>query len=222
MQATLTELAAMVHGHLLGPEDLMIQGAAPLWDARPGQITLVNGDDKNRNLDGCQATAVICPRGFIPRGYPAIQVDDVHRAFASIITYFQPPRFDRRVGVSPMAWVSPTARLGEDVDIHPFATIGDDVTIGSHSTIHSGVQIMAGSQIGEQATIFPNAVLYENTVVGPRSIIHANSVLGAYGFGYDQVGGRHCLSAQLGNVESGPTLRSGRAPRSTAAPTALP
>ena len=44
-------------------------------------------------------------------------------------------------------------------------------------------------------TIFPNVVLYENTVVGPRCILHAGAVLGAYGFGYDQVDGRHCLTA---------------------------
>jgi UDP-3-O-[3-hydroxymyristoyl] glucosamine N-acyltransferase len=59
---------------------------------------------------------------------------------------------------------------------------------------------MSGSQIGEQVTIFPNTVLYENTVVGSRSIIHANVVLGAYGFGYGFSGGKHVLSAQLGNV----------------------
>ena len=91
----------------------------------------------------------------------------------------------------------------------PYATIGDDVKIGDGSTIHSGVHIMAGSEIGENVTIFPGAVLYENTVVGARSIIHAAVVLGAYGFGYDQVEGRHCLTAQLGNVIIGADVEIG-------------
>ena len=178
-----------------------MQGPRPCGDAQPGQITLVDGGEKNQNLADCQAAAVVAPRSFTPGGLPAIQVADAHRAFAAIVAFFQQRPRQQRIGVSPLAVVSPTAKLAGDVDIHPFATIGDDVTIGAGSTIHSGVHIMAGSRIGEDVTIFPNAVLYENTVVGPRCLIHAGAVLGAYGFGYELVDGRHQLSAQLGNVE---------------------
>ncbi len=124
----------------------------------------------------------------------------MHRAFTAIVLRFRPPRANPPVGISPLAYVSRTAQLGEGVTIYPFATIGEEVEIGDRTTIHSGVHILAGSKIGPDVTIFPNAVLYENTVVGPRCVIHAGAVLGAYGFGYSQVEGRHELSAQLGNV----------------------
>jgi UDP-3-O-[3-hydroxymyristoyl] glucosamine N-acyltransferase len=146
---------------------------------------------------------MIVPRGVVLPHRPVIQVDDCHRAFAAVILYFRPQRPGTRIGISHLAYVSPTAQIGEGVDIHPFATIGDEVRIGRGSTIHAGVHIMAGSQIGEEVTIFPNAVLYERTVVGPRCIIHANAVLGAYGFGYVNIEGRHQLTAQLGNVVLG-------------------
>ena len=145
----------------------------------------------------------------MPQDLPAIQVDDVHRAFAIIVQHFYPPRAMPRIGISPMAAVSPTAQIGPNVDIHPFATVGDEVTIGAGSTIHSGAHVMAGSRIGENVTIFPNAVLYENTVVGSRCLIHANAVLGAYGFGYGFADGRHVLSAQLGNVILGADVEVG-------------
>jgi UDP-3-O-[3-hydroxymyristoyl] glucosamine N-acyltransferase len=209
MQATLAELAALVQGRLLGPGDLVIHGAAPLQDAEPGQITLVDGEDRKHSLAECRAAAAIVPLSFTPPELPTIQVADVHRAFAQVIAHFHPQRRNCRVGVSPLAAVSPSAVLDEDVDVYPFATIGDDVTIGAGTTIHSGVQIMAGARIGENVTIFPNAVLYENTVVGPRCLIHAGVVLGAYGFGYDQVDGRHVLSAQLGNVVLGADVEIG-------------
>jgi UDP-3-O-[3-hydroxymyristoyl] glucosamine N-acyltransferase len=209
MQATLAELAAMVEGRLLGRGDLVILGAAPLGEAHSGQITLVDGAEKNRNLSTCRATAIIAPRSFTPAGLPAIQVDDVHRAFAKVVAHFRPQRAAGRMGVSPRAMVSPSAKLAEDVDVHPFATIGDEVTIGARSTIHSGVHVMAGAQIGEDVTIFPNAVLYENTVVGPRCLIHAGVVLGAYGFGYELIEGRYKLSAQLGNVVLGADVEIG-------------
>jgi UDP-3-O-[3-hydroxymyristoyl] glucosamine N-acyltransferase len=140
---------------------------------------------------------------------PAILVDDVHDSFATILRHFNPPRKRRRTGVSPLAVVSPSAKLDEDVDVHPYATIGDDVFIGAGSTIHSGVHIMAGSKIGRDVTIFPGAVLYEDSIVGARCILHAGAVLGAYGFGYTQVDGRHMLSSQLGNVILGADVEVG-------------
>ncbi len=209
MQATLAELAALVDGQIIGDGRLMICGAAILADAGPGHITLVDHSEKNQHLEKCQAAAVVAPRTFAPDNIPVIQVEDVHRAFAIIVSHFCPPRSASRLGISPLASVSPTAEIGPDVDIYPFATIGEHVTIGRGATIHSGVHIMSGSQIGEDVTIFPNSVLYENTTVGARCLIHANAILGAYGFGYGFADGRHVLSAQLGNVVLGPDVEVG-------------
>lgn len=190
----------MVDGRLVGDGSVVVSGAAPLGEACPGQITLIDAAEKNNSLASSRATAAIAPRVFVPNGVPVILVDDVHVAFSAIVAFFRPPRRGCRVGVSPTAIVSATAKLGKNVDVHPLATVGDEVEIGDNATIHAGVHIMAGSKIGPDVTIFPNAVLYENTVVGPRCTIHAGAVLGAYGFGYSSTEGRHRLSAQLGNV----------------------
>ena len=203
MAATLAELAQLVVGTLLGPGELEIQGAATLSTAGPRDITFVDSADRLPRLEQNPAAAVVVPRLISPEHRPAIQVDDVHAAFAKIVCHFRPPCPQPRIGVSPAAIVSSSARLAHDVDVHPGATIGDDVTIGTGSTVHSGAQIMAGCQIADHVTIFPNAVLYENTVVGPRCVIHASAVLGAYGFGYVLTNGKHQLSAQLGYVELG-------------------
>ena len=209
MQATLAELATLVDGSLQGDGRLMIHGAATLRDVKPNEITLVDAEERNRRLADTRAAAVIAPRSFQPEGLPVIQVDDVHQAFSAIVSFFRPQRPRKRTGISPLAVVSPTAILDDDVQVHPLATIGDDVLIGAGTTIHSGVHVMAGSRIGRDVTVFPNAVLYEDTVVGPRCVIHAGAVLGAYGFGYAFVEGRHELSAQLGNVILGADVEIG-------------
>src|SRR5512133_505972 len=85
MQTTLAELAALVEGKLIGDGNMVVQGAASLRDAQAGQITLIDSDDKNHLLDTCRAAAVIAPMSFTPGNWPAILVDDVHRAFAIII-----------------------------------------------------------------------------------------------------------------------------------------
>ena len=209
MQATLAELAAMVGGSLIGDGNMSIRGAAPLNDAAPGEITLIDTPERSNYLQSSRASAVVAPRSVMTDPLPVIQVDDVHQAFAVIVARFRPPRRNGRIGISPDAVISRTAKLGDRVNIHPQATIGDDVQIGDGTTIHTGVHIMAGSRIGPNVTIFPGAVLYENTVVGPRCLIHAGAVLGAYGFGYGFEEGRHLLSAQLGNVVIGANVEIG-------------
>ncbi len=206
MAITLGALAKLVGGRLTdGPAvaALLIDGAATLDAATSSQISLLDSPDKAQRLTRGKAGAVVTPLGFQPEHTPAIQVEDVHRAFAAIVSHFRPARVIKRIGISAGASVDPTAIVGPGVDIHPGATIGAEVEIGAHSTIHAGAQIMAGCKLGHAVMIFPNAVLYEDTVVGDRSLIHAGAVIGAYGFGYKLVAGQHQLSAQLGNVEIG-------------------
>jgi UDP-3-O-[3-hydroxymyristoyl] glucosamine N-acyltransferase len=212
MTTSLAVLAELVGGQLAGvaaPTELAIHGAATLDDAQPGDISLLDAPDKAHRLARSRASAVVVPLGFLPDHSPAIQVEDVHGAFAAIVAHFRPARRASRIGISPSAVVSPTARLAEDVDVHAGATIGDDVEIGPHSTIYPGVRILAGCKLGQSVTIHPNAVLYDNTIVGDRSVIHAGAVLGAYGFGYKMVAGQYRLSAQLGNVEVGDDVEIG-------------
>lgn len=224
MQATLTELAALVDGRVIGNGDVVIRGAAPLGDVGPDEITLIDKAERGKSLATSGAAAAVAPTSVEPNGVPLIHVDNVHRAFTAILVRFRPLRPDRRVGISPGASVSPTAKLGKNVDVHPLATIGDEVQIGDGCVVHCGAHVMAGSKIGPNATIFPGAVLYENTVVGPRCIIHSGAVLGAYGFGYCLEDGQHILSAQLGNVILGADVEVGAATtidRGTYGPTTI-
>ncbi|MCE9546363.1 MAG: UDP-3-O-(3-hydroxymyristoyl)glucosamine N-acyltransferase, partial [Planctomycetia bacterium] len=224
MATSLAELARLTGGRLIGDPTVMIEGAAPLGVATAHQITFIDSQLRERQLSGSPAAAVVVPAALAPASHPAIQVDNVHAAFATIVRHFRPARTAPRIQVSPAAQVSPQAVLAENVDVHAGAIIGDDVTVGAGSTIHANVSIMAGSRIGRDVTIFPGAVLYENTIVGDRAILHAGAVLGAYGFGYDSSSGRHILSAQLGYVEIGADVEIGAATtidRGTYGPTSI-
>ncbi|MEX2114988.1 MAG: UDP-3-O-(3-hydroxymyristoyl)glucosamine N-acyltransferase, partial [Pirellulales bacterium] len=189
----------------VGDGTIEIFSAATLDDATGSDITLVDKQEKSDRLAKAAARAVVAPRDFPlhAASLPTILVDDVHRAFATIVAHFRPPRPCPRVGVSPSAMIHRSARLGHDVDVHAGASIDADVEIGAGSTIHSGARVMAGCKLGQSVTIFPNAVLYENTVIGDRSVVHAGSVLGAHGFGYRFQDGGHLPMAQLGWVRVG-------------------
>ena len=201
MATSLTHIAQLVDGELVGDGSLEVSGAGTLNVAGPRDITLFDRVQPDRHLAASDALAFVVPNEFIPHGKATIHVDNVHAAFAKIVGHFRPARTSQRRGISEQAIISDTAIVADDVDVHPFATIGEDVEIAAGTIVHSGVHIAAGCRIGCDTTIFPNAVLYENTLVGDRVIIHAGAVLGAYGFGYDSSSGEHKLSAQLGYVE---------------------
>jgi UDP-3-O-[3-hydroxymyristoyl] glucosamine N-acyltransferase len=210
MSITLAELALKLGGRVVGDSpDRPILGAATLETATADEITLVDAADKLHLLAKSRAAAVIVPAGTGVVDRPALEVVDVHAAFAAAITTFRPPRPTPRLGISPQAAVDPTARLAAGVDVHPFATIGADVEIATGATIHSGARIMPGCRIGAGSVVFPNAVLYDNTIVGARCTIHANAVLGAYGFGYKPGAEGYTISAQLGWVELGDDVEVG-------------
>lgn len=224
MSLTLSEIARLVDGRLTGDGDLTIHGAATIAVATAGQITLADNPKHANHLARCAASAVVVPESFQPEGRPTITVTDVHAAFRQIVSHFHPPRTTRRPGISPAAFVDPSAQLGDGVEIHPQAFIGADVQLGSGCVIHSGVRILDGCQIGANSTLFPNAVLYENTVLGERVIVHAGAVLGAHGFGYSLVQGKHKLCAQLGFVQVGDDVEIGAATtidRGTYGPTVI-
>ncbi len=61
--------------------------------------------------------------------------------------------------ISPLAYVDPAARIGENVTIHPFVYIDADVEIGDGCTIMPYVSIMSGTRIGKDNKIYQNSVI---------------------------------------------------------------
>jgi UDP-3-O-[3-hydroxymyristoyl] glucosamine N-acyltransferase len=200
---TLKDLAALVQGRLSGDPDLPIHGAAPLEQAEPDQIAFLDDPRLKSRVSTSAAGAVLAPLDCDDLGRPMIRVAEVRPAFGTIVRFFRPPSEFARIGISPLASISPTAQLADDVDVHPFAVIGPNVRIGRGTTIHAHSCVMSGCQIGEEVTVYPGVVLYENTVIGARCVIHAAAIIGAFGFGYDTVGGEHRRGDQLGYVRVG-------------------
>lgn len=61
--------------------------------------------------------------------------------------------------ISPLAYIHPNAKIGNEVTIEPFAVIHEDVTIDDHSHIMSHAVIARFARIGKHCTVFPGAVV---------------------------------------------------------------
>lgn len=102
--------------------------------------------------------------------------------------------------ISPLAYVHPNAKLGENVEIEPFATVMDDVEIGDRTRICSHAVIQSCSRIGTDCVIHPGAVIggvpqdlkfkgeYTLAIIGDRTVV------------------RECATVNRGTASKGKTV----------------
>lgn len=61
--------------------------------------------------------------------------------------------------ISPLAFIHPNAKIGENVTIGPFVCIESDVIIGDNCVIDASATICQYTQIGKNCHVFPSAVI---------------------------------------------------------------
>ncbi len=61
--------------------------------------------------------------------------------------------------ISPLANVSPKAKIGNNVTIEAFATVYEDVEIGDNTHVHPNAIIYPDTTIGSDCQIFPGALI---------------------------------------------------------------
>ena len=200
MKKRLKELAQWVAGTVIGDGDTEISGVAAVEDARVGEITFIASPKYLPKLKETNASAIIVSKEVSQADKPLLCVGNPHLAFAKILTLFFDKPYEPK-GIGSNNWISPTARLGKDLTLHPFVYIGDRCSIGDRVTLHPGVYVGEDSAIGEDSILYPNVSIYPRSVLGKRVILHSGVVIGGDGFGYVKEGKKNIKIPQVGTVE---------------------
>ena len=61
--------------------------------------------------------------------------------------------------ISPLAYIDPSAKIGENCEIGPFSFIDKNVGIGDNNVLMNNVTLLEGTRMGSGNTIFPGAVI---------------------------------------------------------------
>ena len=61
--------------------------------------------------------------------------------------------------ISPLAFVHPEAKIGENCEIGPFCYIDRNVEIGNNNVLMNSVTVLYGSRIGNGNRFFPGSVI---------------------------------------------------------------
>jgi len=168
MQFTARQIADFIGGRVEGNEQATVSTFAKIEEAAEGAITFLSNPKYTSYIYQTKASIVLVnddlelEHAVEPT---LIRVANAYECVAKLMQMYA-ATLPKKTGIDPLAFVSPTAQVGQDVYIGPFTYVGDGVTIGDGTRIYPNVTIYDGCQIGRNVTI------------------HAGAVIGADGFGF--------------------------------------
>jgi UDP-3-O-[3-hydroxymyristoyl] glucosamine N-acyltransferase len=210
---TLREIIALTGAELrdnegsAGALNRRITGIGALDRAGPKDLTFFDNADYADDLTLSAAGACMTSARFeqrIPPHLLALRVREPYRAFVQIARALFPEAlrpsslFDAS-GVTPGAFVHPTARLESGATIDPGAVVGAGAEIGTGTVISACAVIGPRVRIGRQCSIGANVTL-THAIIGDRVIIHPGCHIGQDGFGFVMGAKGHAKVPQIGRV----------------------
>ncbi len=199
-ERTLGELADYAGGRVVGDPNVVIRSASTLGRAKEGDISFLVNRKYQKQLRSTKASAVIVGKDTAEASVPLLVAEDPYYAFMQIMVLLHGHRKHKKVGISPRASISDSAKVGVDCHIHDFVVIADEAKIGDGCIIYPSTYIGQGVQIGNDSIIYPNVTIYDGCKIGSRVIINANSTVGEDGFSYASYKGVHHKIPQIGGV----------------------
>jgi UDP-3-O-[3-hydroxymyristoyl] glucosamine N-acyltransferase len=196
---TAAEIAAHLHGQVLGDASIQLQGFAPADSAKPGDLTFAENQDYFARAEQSAASAILVDGNHTSSKKVLIRVAKARVAYAKVLGLFYPPA-QFAAGIHATAVIDGTCQIDPSAHIGPHCVVGARARIGAKSVLESGNHVGTDCLIGESVRLFPNVVLYAGTELGNRVSIHAGTVVGADGFGYVFDQGAHRKVPQIGNV----------------------
>ena len=168
MEFTAKQIAEFVGGRIEGNENAAIHTFSKIEEGREGAISFLSNPKYTHYLYDTKSTIVLINEDVQlekPVTPTLIRVKNAYECVAKLLQLYESMK-PKKTGVDALAFVSPSAKIGQDVYIGPFTYIGENV------------------EIGDGTRIFPNVTIYDGTRIGQRVTIHAGAVIGADGFGF--------------------------------------
>jgi UDP-3-O-[3-hydroxymyristoyl] glucosamine N-acyltransferase len=192
----LREIAIALGCRIEGDGDLEITGLAGLEHAGPSHLTFLANPKYAPKVRNTKAGAILVSEA-IP-GLTCLVSENPYLDFArALALFYQPPR--PAPGVHPLAFVSPSAQIGENCSIGPFAVVGERVRLGRNATLHPHVVLYEGAEVGDDFLAHSHSVVREFCRIGHRVILQNGVVVGGDGYGFAKsVDGAHFKIVQSG------------------------
>jgi len=217
MSLTLAELAEKI-GAKLQPASAasrVVTACATLADAGDDQISFLVNPRYASQLTATHAAAVIVgPRAAAIDDRTLLIADDPYFAFQQALAWLHgfrthPSALPVPSETSGGASIHPSAKLGQNVVIHPFAVVCEQAVIGDRCILYPHVFLGPHARLGDDVQLFPSVTIYDHCTLGHRVTLHAGCSIGHDGFGYATHNGTHHKLPGTGNVVIGDDVEMG-------------
>ena len=186
MEFTAGQVAAYINGTVEGDVNVVINNFAKIEEGVPGAISFLANPQYEHFIYETQSSVVLVNEDFTPTqpvSATLIRVKNAYEAVSRLLQLYESMK-PKRTGISSLAFIAETAKVGKDVYIAPFVAIGDYAEVGDGAELHPHATIGARAKVGKDTIMYSNSVVYHDCVVGNRCILHAGCVVGADGFGF--------------------------------------
>jgi UDP-3-O-[3-hydroxymyristoyl] glucosamine N-acyltransferase len=168
MEFTAKQIADFIGGRVEGNEQTTIHTFTKIEEGKEGAITFLSNPKYAHYIYDTEASIVLVNDDLQlehPVKATLIRVPNAYECVAKLMQMYA-QSLPKKTGIDPLAFVSESAKIGQDVYIGPFTYVGEGVTIG------------------DGTRIFPNVTIYDGCQIGKNVTIHAGAVIGADGFGF--------------------------------------
>ena len=186
MEFSAKQIAQFVQGVIEGDENATVNTFAKIEDGKPGAISFLSNPKYTHYIYHTESSIVLVDKSVElekPTKATLIKVDNAYECVAKLLQLYESMK-PKKTGIDSLAFISPSAKIGENVYIGAFAYIGDNVVIGDGCQIYPNVVICENAKVGNDCLFYPNVTIYHDCHVGNRVTLHAGSVVGSDGFGF--------------------------------------
>ena len=206
MEITLSRIAELTGGTLVGDGSHVVRGLCSPGDARSDMLCIVW--EKNLLALVPEGVPVLSGAGTV-RGRDGVEMDNPKQALPRIL-----PMFDRRnrqePGIHPSATLHESCIIGRDVAIGPGCVVSKGARVGDRSRLQANVFVGESVVVGEDCSLEAGVALLDFVEIGSRVAIHSGVKIGCDGFGFiPRESGEWEKIPQIGTVVIGDDVEIG-------------
>ena len=186
MEFTAKQIAEFVNGSIEGDENTGVSTFAKIEEGKAGAISFLSNPKYTHYIYNTLSSIVLIDKNVVrehPTKATLIRVDNAYESVAKLLQLYESMK-PKKSGIDPLAFISPSAKIGANCFIGAFAYIGEGCLLGDGCQIYPGAYVGDGVSIGEHCILYPHSTVYHGCKIGNRVTLHSGSIVGADGFGF--------------------------------------
>ena len=202
MEFSAKQIAAFIQGEIIGDENATVHTFAKIEEGMPGAISFLSNPKYTPYIYETQSSIVLVNKDFVPEHEiraTLIKVDNAYESLAKLLNLYEMSK-PKKQGIDSLAYIAPSAKIGENVYIGAFAYIGENAVIGDNTQIYPHTFVGDGVKIGNGCLLYSNVNVYHDCRIGNECILHSGAVIGADGFGFAPTPNGYDKIPQIGIV----------------------